>query len=454
VCDAEEHQVKSNIRGLAILGLLAVTIAAVGCGGGGDEAAAAPGEPNPGTHPGQPAVERPKELPRSLRVDPAELDLGRMATDTTKSMSFRLINDGPQPITIQDCIASCGCTSTNCPKGRELQPGESADVTVTVTGGSRARRLEKTVTIRVVGEQSVIAPVLADVIAYVVVEPQIANPQENPDGKLTIRSTDGQPFRITGMNPPLLEGLPTESSTVHEVFIDWDKWRAQGGSRRIYFDIDHPEAKRTSVLVRPSVPRRRDSEGQAIGLDPAAATAIKEDNVDKLKTRLATNLDKAQLNELLIMAARHGRPGMIALIVDAGADVNSTDVRGRTPLMASVQSGDPETLRALIDKGADVNARDKVNSTALLRAAGVFGQIGVVRVLLEEGADVNAQDNYGMTPLMWAARWGDADRVKALLEAGADVNTVDKTGRTALDWAHTRGDKAQETVELLEPLTD
>jgi ankyrin repeat protein len=59
-----------------------------------------------------------------------------------------------------------------------------------------------------------------------------------------------------------------------------------------------------------------------------------------------------------------------------------------------------------------------------------------------------------MTPLMWAARWGDADRVKALLEAGADVNTVDKTGRTALDWAHTRGDKAQETVELLEPLTD
>jgi hypothetical protein len=451
--------VKSDTRGPAALWLLAMVISAAGCGGGGDggdQAAAAPGNANPppaGKQPDAPVPAGRPQLPRSLRVEPAELDLGRMATNTTKTSTFRLINDGPEPITIQDCVSSCGCTNTNCPKGKEIEPGEHADVGVTVTGGGRAKRLEKTVTFRVIDEQSVIVPVVVDVVAYLVIEPRTIDPEAVPDGKITIRSTDGQPFRIVDMNPPLVDEFPVEPSTEQHVFIDWDKWRARGGSRRIYFDVDHPEAKRTSTIVRQSTPRR-DIRGRPIGPDPVAANAIKENNVEILESRLAAGLEAPGLNELLTVAARYGRAGMVPLIIEAGADVNAQDARGRTPLMAAVQSRDLATLRALIESGADVNARDKMQSTALLRSAGAFGQLELVRLLLAEGADVNVQDNNGMTPLMWAARWGDAVRVQALLDAGADVAIVDKTGQTALAWAHSRGAKARETVEILEPLTE
>ena len=86
-------------------------------------------------------------------------------------------------------------------------------------------------------------------------------------------------------------------------------------------------------------------------------------------------------------------------------------------------------------------------------AAGLLGNVESVQVLLAAGADMKVQDKSGMRPLMWAARWGDAGRVEALVKAGAKAAARDKKGRTALDWARTQGEKAGETIEILQPLT-
>jgi ankyrin repeat protein len=59
-----------------------------------------------------------------------------------------------------------------------------------------------------------------------------------------------------------------------------------------------------------------------------------------------------------------------------------------------------------------------------------------------------------MTPLMWAARWGDAQRVDALVKAGATVTVRDNSGKSALDWARSRGGKAEQSIEILRALAE
>jgi ankyrin repeat protein len=416
--------------------------------------------------------------PTTLVVEPAKLDMGEVSTNKYATGTVRLVNSGDEPITIQDCKSSCGCTSTNCPKGKELQPGETADVDIRITAGSRERKISKTVTFRVIGQQPVIVPVTVQVIAYVAIQPMTIDPEQSPDGKVVIVANDDQPFRITSMSPPIIESFPADESTKHEVFLDWDAWKELGQSRRIIFNIDHPESNQVSLVVRTTPVRRaqnrtdvqspiRDTADRlkAQGVDDrplapaeppaAAAIAIKNGQVDKIKEILSEGdgLTEPQRNDLLSKAAMAGQVEIMEVLIKAGADAKSTDKRGRTPLMAAVQSHKPEAVRYLIEQGADVNARDSLQGTALLRAAGSFGDVESVQVLLSAGAEVNIKDKSGMTPLMWAARWGDPQRVQALLTAGANVEARDGQGRTALDWARTQGDKGRAIVEILQPLT-
>jgi hypothetical protein len=419
-----------------------------------------------------------KSLPSTLKVEPVRLDLGKVATNKHAIGTVRLVNNGAEPITIQDCKSSCGCTSTNCPKGKELQPGETAEVDIRVTGGARARKISKTVTFRVVDQQPVILPVSVEVIAYVTIDPVTIDPEKVPEGKVVIQATDGQPFRITNMSPPIIEEFAQEPGLEHEVLIDWDVWRELGQGRRLVFNLDHPEATQVSTVVRATPVRRAASlrnradnpiqrtkerlqESGVVNApleepDPPAkaAIAVKFGQVDVIKKQLSTGLSEDHRNELLILAARHGQVEAMGVLIEAGASPTATDKRGRTPLMSAVQSHNAEAIQYLIENGADVNARDQRQGTALLRAAGTFGDIETVQVLLSAGADVNVQDKNGMTPLMWAARWGDSQRVEALVKAGAKVTARDKNGRDALDWARDQGEKAQETVAILQPLTE
>jgi hypothetical protein len=399
------------------------------------------------------------------------------------------------PITIQDCRASCGCTSTNCPKGKQLQPGQSVDVEIRMTAGSRPRKISKTVTFRVVDQQPVILPVSVQVVEYVSVDPARIDPDEQVDGRMVIRAKDGNPFRIVDMSPPVITEFSEEAKVEHELFLDWDMWRDLGEGRRLVFNIEHPKCRKVTALIKKTVQRRfppkpprvqenladqpkadagddlrteREKMAERLReegvvdkpLEPPAAPAkaaiaVKYGRTDDVKEQLeVADLDEGAINDLLHLAARHGRVEIMGLLIEAGADPAAMDKRGRTPLMSAVQSRVPDAMRYLLENGADVNARDQLEGTALVRAGGSFGNLESVQVLLSVGADVNVQDKNGMTPLMWAARWGDAPRVQALVKAGADVGARDSKGRTALDWARTRGDQAEKTIEVLQPLTE
>ena len=130
------------------------------------------------------------------------------------------------------------------------------------------------------------------------------------------------------------------------------------------------------------------------------------------------------------------------LFIQRGADVNTTDTSGETPLirassfLAAAWEDQSAVVRLLIQSGAKVNARASDGKTALLNLVATrqndSSPIQLIQFVVESGADVNIADNNGTTPLMVACIAGDEPLVRLLVEKKADVNAVDKARRTPL----------------------
>jgi len=74
-----------------------------------------------------------------------------------------------------------------------------------------------------------------------------------------------------------------------------------------------------------------------------------------------------------------------------GANVNTADKDGFSPLYAAGQNGHVEVVRELLNHGADVNTADKDVFNPLY-AAGQGGHIEVLRELLNHSAQYNTKE--------------------------------------------------------------
>jgi Ankyrin repeats (3 copies)/Prenyltransferase and squalene oxidase repeat len=84
----------------------------------------------------------------------------------------------------------------------------------------------------------------------------------------------------------------------------------------------------------------------------------------------------------LMMASTYGPPEAVEVLLNAGAKVNTADVRGMTPLMLAVTSDrlDPAIIRMLLEHGADPTVKSMAGETALDWAE-KFGQAEVIQAL-------------------------------------------------------------------------
>ena len=117
----------------------------------------------------------------------------------------------------------------------------------------------------------------------------------------------------------------------------------------------------------------------------------------------------------IVEAADNGRLDEVRRLELQGADVNSTDLLGDTPLSLACTNGHKSVAVFLIEKRANVNARNKFGITPLMAAA-MYGRANVVNLLLEAGADARLTDKDGRTALSMAAR-NNKPAVVALLDA-------------------------------------
>ena len=160
-------------------------------------------------------------------------------------------------------------------------------------------------------------------------------------------------------------------------------------------------------------------------------------------------------NIKLIRSSMFGnREAVRKLLEQDGIDVNAKNSDGYTALILASSNGRTEIVAMLLDAGANVNARTNTNywgSTALIRAS-ENKHTEIVSMLLDNGADVNATDDDGDTALMRVINCDEEDDrpwyqveydiieiVEMLLTAGADVNVVNNNNKTALDIAEETG---------------
>jgi len=120
----------------------------------------------------------------------------------------------------------------------------------------------------------------------------------------------------------------------------------------------------------------------------------------------------------LAVTAQHNRLELSELLIDSGANINiaAEHVDGQTPLHMSVSSvfgGKLPLIKLLLEKGADVNSRDRSGATPLHEATR-RGYKEIVELLIENNAEINAVDNEGMTPLDYAS--SDDPQVQAVYE--------------------------------------
>ena len=131
-------------------------------------------------------------------------------------------------------------------------------------------------------------------------------------------------------------------------------------------------------------------------------------------------------------------------------------------MLATSMTSNIKIIEFLLSKGADVNTRDNYGFSPLTNA--IRNQISgtnneeFVDALLRAGANINAKDHLGRTPLMFAldedhdgSLLGSPKIISLLLDAGAEVNARDKHNQRAVDYARKREElKGTEILRRLE----
>jgi ankyrin repeat protein len=135
----------------------------------------------------------------------------------------------------------------------------------------------------------------------------------------------------------------------------------------------------------------------------------------------------------LAVAAHNRRLGVVRLLVERGANINARGRGGRgvTALRYAAELGHEEVVALLLSKGAQANTREDDGKTPLMLAS-EHGYLGVVKMLVQHmrGQGLDDGDDNGWTALHSAAGADREEVVRFLLLAGADPTITNNEGRT------------------------
>ncbi|KAI8797969.1 ankyrin repeat protein [Biomphalaria glabrata] len=168
-----------------------------------------------------------------------------------------------------------------------------------------------------------------------------------------------------------------------------------------------------------------DIMGDSFLIETASASTM--DITDEIKSliynlkHLSFLFSKDALDQSLLSSCWYGHMHLIPFIIEAGADLETTDSNGFTPLALCILNSQECCAKLLVSKGANVEATDPNLNTPLILCA-LNRETGCARILLEAGADVNAVNIYGNTPLIVSSCFSSSIKVTTLLIHSRDIN--------------------------------
>lgn len=133
-------------------------------------------------------------------------------------------------------------------------------------------------------------------------------------------------------------------------------------------------------------------------------------------------------------AHRLSKPYLIGeLLMKHNWDVNKKNTYGRTLLSVACFHGYSESIEYLVNYGADVNTQDKYGNTPLMIIAEyIKSNFPMFKYLVEHGANVDIKNVYGENVLYHVFCNGEIEHIKYLIEQGIDINNRDNHGETVL----------------------
>jgi ankyrin repeat protein len=202
--------------------------------------------------------------------------------------------------------------------------------------------------------------------------------------------------------------------------------------------------------------------GDVIGYTPLLL-AIRKDNtaIARALINKKVNLEIGMLGTPLHESVKKGNKEIVELLIQAGANLNSQDLGGKTALYLAVEQNHVKITSLLIQAGANVNTQ--VYGASPLYVAVSKNNIEIVGLLVKAGAELDLQEDiYKDTALHMAVLKGHIEIVEELLKTKANPNIRDESGETPLadaKWHHRHAmyndDKArsqvyEKIIELLE----
>lgn len=137
-------------------------------------------------------------------------------------------------------------------------------------------------------------------------------------------------------------------------------------------------------------------------------------------------------------AVRGGQADAVGVLIAHGAEVNvKSTLRHRSPLYDACSKGYTMIASLLIEAGADVNVREVRGRTALYSAA-FHNHAATVSLLLLKGANYRLMDSANRSALIAASAAGQLESLHELLShsgVAEALNSLDASGRSALHYA-------------------
>lgn len=124
----------------------------------------------------------------------------------------------------------------------------------------------------------------------------------------------------------------------------------------------------------------------------------------------------------------------IKLFINGGANINSRDEHGNTPLIYAVKKESIEIVKYLIKSSANVNIENNLKETPIFYALQP-SRTEILKLLIKAKSNLNHQNEDGFTPLHKATQYDLDYIVELLIKKGANPNIQSELGLTPLHLA-------------------